>query len=256
MAYEQFAYTYDRLMREMPYGEWLNVAKEGWRRYGITPQTVVDLGCGTGSISIPLAQEGYRVTGIDLSEDMLAVAQQKSAAVGLTNHYGQAPEWVQQDLREWELGAPADAVISFCDCFNYLLEEEDIIQAFKQTIQGLRPGGVFLFDVHTPEQLIVYADNQPFFLNDDDIAYIWTCELDEERLEIEHDLSIFIKESANTDIFRRIEERHVQRAYSLSWFERQLLSVGFIDVQVTADFIWKAPAQGAERAFFAARKPV
>jgi ubiquinone/menaquinone biosynthesis C-methylase UbiE len=78
MSYERFAYTYDRLMREMPYGDWLRFAREAWNEYGITPKTIVDLGCGTGNIAIPLGLEGFDVTGIDLSEDMLAVALQKA----------------------------------------------------------------------------------------------------------------------------------------------------------------------------------
>ncbi|SDM87038.1 Methyltransferase domain-containing protein [Paenibacillus sp. yr247] len=253
MSYEKFAYTYDRLMNSMPYDEWLRFVKESFERFGMQPSTVVDLGCGTGNLTIPLALEGYQMTGIDLSEDMLAVAEQKS-----NEHNGQLRggtiRWVQQDLREWDLGEQVDAALSFCDSLNYLLEEEDIVDAFRQTFEGLKPGGLFLFDVHTPEQLFAYAESQPFFLNEDDVAYIWTSELDEERVQIEHDLTIFVKDSSGRDTFRRIDETHQQRAYSLQWLGQMLLAAGFTQVHMAADFTWEQPTLLTERAFFVAKK--
>lgn len=252
MSYEKFAYTYDRLMNSMPYGDWLRFVKESFERFGMKPSTIVDLGCGTGNLTIPLALEGYKLTGIDLSEDMLAVAEQK-AGENKSRFRGGSIHWVQQDLREWDLGEQVDVALSICDSLNYLLEEDDIIHAFRQTFEGLKPGGLFLFDVHTPEQLFAYADSQPFFLNEDDVAYIWTSELDEERVQIEHDLTIFVKDSG-TDTFRRIDETHLQRAYSLQWLKQTLLDVGFTEVHMAADFTWEQPTSMTERAFFIAKK--
>src|SRR4051794_3766816 len=114
MSYEQFAYTYDRLMNSMPYEAWLRFTKECFERYQIKPTTIVDLGCGTGNLSIPLAAQGFQVTGLDLSEDMLAVAEQKQSEQP-SQHRGGAVRWIQQDLREWELGEEVDVAISFCD---------------------------------------------------------------------------------------------------------------------------------------------
>jgi SAM-dependent methyltransferase len=253
MSYEQFAYTYDRLMEGMPYSDWLAFAKESWRKYGLVPRTLVDLGCGTGSLAIPLAIEGFHVTGIDLSEDMLAVAQHKAEEKNLLQ--SGTLSWIQQDLREWELPEQVDAVISFCDCINYLLEEEEVVQAFRQTFAGLRSGGVFLFDAHTPQQLFAYADSQPFFLNDDDVSYIWTSELDEERVQIEHALTIFTAVESGSGLFTRIDETHKQRAYELKWLEKMLQDAGFVDVIVSADFRRQEPTPSSERAFFSCRKP-
>lgn len=253
MSYEQFAYTYDRLMNSMPYEAWLRFVKECFERYQIKPTTLVDLGCGTGNLSIPLAAEGFQVTGLDLSEDMLAVAEQKQSEQS-SQLRGGTVRWIQQDLREWELGEEVDVAISFCDSLNYLLEEEDIVDAFRQTYAGLKPGGLFLFDVHTPQQLFAYAESQPFFLNEDDVAYIWTSELDEERVQIEHDLTIFVKNSGTGETFRRIEETHEQRAYSLPWLEQMLKEVGFSEIQQASDFTWEKPTDQTERAFFIAKK--
>jgi SAM-dependent methyltransferase len=266
MSYESFAYVYDRLMRDAPYGEWIRFAEAVWDKYG-RPRTVADLGCGTGNIAIPLAESGMRVFGIDLSEDMLAVARAKEeerlgGAAAFPS--GGALMWLHQDLREWQLPEPVDCALSFCDCLNYLLEEEDIVRTFRQTHSGLRPGGLFLFDVHTPRQLSEYAEEQPFVLDDDDIAYIWTCDYDSVRNEIEHHLTIFtsvdplspsLRETrSGSGLYRRLEETHVQRAYDLHWLERQLYSAGFGEVACYADFSLQPPTAGTQRAFFAARR--
>lgn len=278
MAYQEFAYAYDRLMEDMPYPQWFRFARECWERYG-APKTVVELGCGTGNITIPLAQTGIQMSGIDLSSDMLSIAQYKLQEMNRNKPASQCTNvaWIQQDIREWEMPQPVDSVISFCDSMNYLLEEEDILQAFRQTYQGLKAGGVFMFDVHTPNQLAKYAEQQPFFLNDDDIAYIWTCDWDPARYEIEHDLTIFVQERESDHhqsfgenqqrksdlsnpqnrqypMFRKIEEMHRQRAYSLEWLKKTLLQSGFQTVECLADFRWEPPTKKTQRAFFIAVK--
>ncbi|KIL37927.1 methyltransferase type 12 [Gordoniibacillus kamchatkensis] len=254
MTYRQFAYVYDRLMEEMPYDDWLRFAERTWAFYGIRPRTVVDLGCGTGSLSIPLAARGYDVIGIDLSEDMLAVARDKHERDRQSRLAGQAGslQWRLQDMREWETAEPVDAVVSFCDCLNYLTDEDDIARTFRATYAALRPGGVFAFDVHTPRQLEAYAATQPFTLDEDDIAYIWTCEYEERRLEIEHSITFFAAEPSG--LFRRFEETHTQRAYPLDWLERELAAAGFSNIRVCADFFDKPPNAGTQRAFFSAVK--
>jgi SAM-dependent methyltransferase len=255
-AYKQFASVYDRLMEDMPYAEWLRFARQTWEKFGM-PETVVDLGCGTGSMSIPLAKSGFRVFGIDLSADMLTIARSKwdeSPQQAIRSGSGSI-RWLQQDMRDWELPEPVDAVVSFCDCINYLLEEHDVEAAFRATCQGLRTGGVFVFDVHAPKQLQRYADEQPFTLDERDVAYIWTSELDGRRMEIEHHLTIFAREGNERDArFIRFEEVHQQRAYSAAWLRGALQRAGFTRIELYADFAWEPATNESERLFFLAVK--
>jgi SAM-dependent methyltransferase len=283
MSYREFAYYYDRLMEDMPYPEWIDFVQQCWGRVDIKPKTVVDLGCGTGNITIPLAQLGYHLTGIDLSEDMLSVARQKQEQLQHSNskqnkyapttgYRGTEINWMHQDMTEWELPYKVDAVISFCDCLNYLLEEEQIKQTFHRVFEGLHTGGSFIFDVHTPLQLEEYAEEQPFTWNEEDLAYIWNSSLDSQRCEIEHELTIFaknisrphignpphmnsnFKNLSNRNMFQRIDEVHTQRAYSLEWLRVSLEETGFQQINCYSDFTFDPPSELTKRAFFSAIK--
>lgn len=254
-SYGKFAYVYDALMADMPYRDWLAFAETAWGKYG-KPRTVAELGCGTGSLTIPLAAAGYHMTGIDLSSDMLSVAQRKLEQQPQGRRFLRegSVQWVQQNMKEWELPEPVDAVISFCDCLNYVLEEQDIRSVFSSTYDGLKPGGTFLFDVHHPNTLIRYEEEQPFVLDEPDISYIWTCELDVPRREIEHHLSIFAREEGRSDTYRRFEETHTQRAYDPEWMKQELLAAGFSEVSLYSDFEWVAADDSAQRLFYVAVK--
>lgn len=257
MSYRKFAYVYDELMEDMPYPDWLRFARTAWEKHGM-PKSIVELGCGTGSITIPLVKSGFEVTGVDLSADMLSVARQKLDESPQGNRFFREGtiRWLQQDMRDWELPEPVDTVISFCDSINYLLKEEDIIRTFKQTYAGLKPGGTFLFDVHHPNTFVRYDEEQPFVLDERSISYIWTCDFHRPTYEIEHHLSIFSRvEEGGRDLYHRFEEIHNQRAYDPVWMQLELRKAGFSDVQVYADFEWKPAGDDASRLFFVAVKP-
>ena len=263
-TYRQFASVYDRLMEEMPYSEWMLYARTCWERYGM-PKTIVDLGCGTGNMAIPLAKAGFAVFGIDLSAEMLSIARSKwdeqeaGSGQGARSRGGAGSiRWLQQDMRDWELPEPVDAVICFCDCMNYLTEPDGVTAAIRSTFDGLAPGGLFLFDVHAPITFERYADEQPFVLDDKDVAYLWTCDYDPDTRTIDHDLTFFVRDvdaGGAEAAYRRFEESHSQRAYDPDWISQQLLDAGFELLHRTADFAWDEPTAQSERIFFAARKP-
>ncbi|MEI7026870.1 class I SAM-dependent DNA methyltransferase [Paenibacillus sp. y28] len=254
MQYGQFASHYDRLMADAPYAEWQAFLSAVWNKHRLAPRTVVDLGCGTGRLAIPLAEQGLNVIGVDLSENMLAAAnaryeeRQREGAFASGGHV----IWQEQDMRELELAEPVPCIYSFCDCLNYVLEEEGVCEVFRHVYAGLEEGGLFIFDVHTPRQIEQYYTNQPYVLDEDDMAYIWTCELNEERCEVEHALTIFYQQADGS--FQRFEETHQQRAYPLEWIRSELSAAGFSQVASYGDFTFRAPTKATERAFFVAMK--
>lgn len=259
-SYRQFASVYDRLMEEMPYAEWMSFARKCWAKYGM-PRTIVDLGCGTGNLAIPLARSGFSVYGIDLSAEMLSIARSKwdEPRRRAGNDEPGAIRWLQQDMRDWELPEPVDTVISFCDCLNYLTEPEDVVAALRHTYAGLKPGGLFLFDVHAPITFERYAEEQPFVLDEKDVAYLWTCDYDPDSRTIDHDLTFFVRDESvggAEAVYRRFEESHTQRAYDPKWIAEQLQTAGFELLHRTADFTWDAPNEQSERLFYVARRPV
>jgi ubiquinone/menaquinone biosynthesis C-methylase UbiE len=245
MAYAHLASVYDKLMADSPYDQWLDWLERVWEKRE-KPRQVIDLGCGTGSIAIPLAKRGYRVTGVDLSAEMLAVAYDKMRREQVQI------SWVEQDMRELDLPA-ADAVISLCDSLSYLTEEEDVKLTFERVYQHLNPGGTFLFDVHSPYKMLHVFGNQTFTLVDDEVSYIWQCFCDPIRLEVAHQLTFFLRQPDG--LYQRVEEEHWQRAYQPVQLLRWLADAGFVDVEITADFTGLPPHETSERLFFAARRP-
>ncbi|MDE7277049.1 MAG: class I SAM-dependent methyltransferase, partial [Lachnospiraceae bacterium] len=153
-AYTDFAGVYDTFMDETPYEEWCEFLDAALTRYRIKEETadtmllqeqnsVVDLGCGTGTLTELLAAKGYDMIGIDNSQEMLQIAMEKRARSGLDILY------LQQDMREFELYGAVGAVISVCDSLNYLLTEEELLSTFLLVHNYLYPGGVFIFDFNT-----------------------------------------------------------------------------------------------------------
>ncbi|MBM7589905.1 class I SAM-dependent DNA methyltransferase [Brevibacillus fulvus] len=246
MAYQHLAAVYDKLMQDTPYEQWLEWLEHFFAEHG-RPKTIIDLGCGTGKIAIPLAKQGYSVTGVDLSAEMLAMAyanmRQAHVEVAL----------VEQDMRELDLFV-ADTVISFCDSLSYLVEEDEVQATFQQVYRHLRPGGCFLFDVHSPYKILHVFANNTFTLLEDEVSYIWQCFCDPLRLEVEHELTFFLQQP--NGLYQRVEEDHRQRAYQPIQMLKWLKDAGFSDISVTADFQPLPPQQQSERLFYIARKPL
>lgn len=247
-AYGQFATVYDQLMADMPYDQWLQFAKQAWSRYG-EPSTIVDLGCGTGTIAVALAHSGYDVTGIDLSNDMLSIAADKWKHM---KHPQGKLQLLEQNMCSWSIHGQVDSVISFCDSLNYVIDEDELLSTLYATYEGLKPRGTFIFDVHPVWRFEQYAEEQPFIYDEDGISYLWSSDYDEEEHIIQHDLAIFAIEQDGR--YRRIDEQHVQRAYHSQWLVSALKSVGFSEVHGFSDFELIEQHEQSQRLFFVAIK--
>ncbi|MCQ6266296.1 class I SAM-dependent methyltransferase [Fictibacillus sp. WQ 8-8] len=246
MSYQQFAYYYDQLMEDAPYDQWVAFFKQAVQSYGGNVSSVLDLGCGTGSVSIRLSKQGYDVTGVDLSEDMLVMANEKSLQQKVPVQY------IQQDMTELEGLQEFDAAIIFCDSLNYILSEEKVLAAFQSVYQHLKEDGLFLFDVHSLYKIHNIFMGSTFGSNEEQLSYIWQCYEGEEPDSVEHELSFFVQEDENRYI--RFDEVHIQRTLSIEVYKRMLQSTGFRVLAVTGDFSQDDIQPEAERIFFICKK--
>ena len=236
-SYTDFAEVYDEFMDATPYEEWCNRFVEIIKAYGISkPQQevdkegmseeelalasernlVLDLGCGTGTLTELMAEEGFDVMGIDMSYDMLQIAMDKSAKFGHDIMY------LCQDMRELELYCTVGTVICVCDSINYVLEDEEVIETFARVNNYLYPKGLFIFDFNTNYKYAEVIGDTTIAENREDCSFIWDNYYDEESHINEYDLTIFVRESEDEEMFRRFQETHFQRGYD---FEEMLLFV-------------------------------
>ncbi|MHA6252183.1 class I SAM-dependent DNA methyltransferase [Oceanobacillus sp. CAU 1775] len=247
MSYQQMANLYDYLMAHAPYDEWVSFTEEILKNHSGDTKRMVDFGCGTGEITTKLASKGYEMTGVDYSSDMLAIASQKATEQRLNI------QWLQQDLRELDGLSNYDVAISYCDVINYITEPEELSKTMKNINDTLKPGGIFLFDVHDLEYIEEYYLGQTFAEVEDEISYIWKCSPGDEQGEMYHDLTFFYLQEGK---YERFDEQHVQRTYKINFYKNILIESGFENIKVYADFSTKVENLGENpsRIFFSAIK--
>ena len=243
-AYKNLAASYDRLTNDVDYEATVGFYMEILRREGITPRTVVDLACGTGSVTEILARKGYRVTGVDMSEEMLTEAAMK------TMDMEQPPMYSCQLLQNLRLPRGVDMAVCALDSLDYILDPADCKEAIRRAYKALNPGGIFIFDVNTPEKLRA-MDDQIFLDEDDDVYCVWRGEFDEETNICSYGMDLFQREGK---MWRRSFEEHREYAYSQEQLTGFLKDAGFTHIEVYADRLFEAPREGEQRIYFKARK--
>lgn len=216
-AYTSFAQVYDLFMDNVPYEEWAAYVRGILTEYGIGSGLVLDLGCGTGSLTECLARTGYDMIGVDSSEDMLEIAMDKRGRSGLDILY------LLQDMREFELYGTVRAVVSICDSMNYILDYADLVQVFRLVNNYLDPGGIFIFDLNTEYKYEALMGSRTFAEDREDGSFIWYNEYSPEDHINEYDLTLFVREGK---LFRRFQETHYQRAYSPAEVRRAAAEAG------------------------------
>ena len=243
-AYKNLAASYDRLTNDVDYNATVEFYMEILRREGLSPRTVVDLACGTGSVTEILARKGYRVTGVDMSEEMLTEAAMK------TMDMEQPPMYSCQKLQNLRLPRGVDMAVCALDSLDYILDPADCKEAIRRTYKALNPGGIFIFDVNTPEKLRA-MDDQVFLDEDDDVYCVWRGEFDEKTNICSYGMDLFQREGK---MWRRSFEEHREYAYSQEQLTGFLKDAGFTHIEVYADRLFEAPREGEQRIYFKARK--
>lgn len=207
-SYQNFAYVYDKFMDNIPYETWSRYLTGLFHQYGITDGTLVELGCGTGTLAIQMHKSGYSVIGIDNSTDMLSLAAGKiTDTSGIT--------LLCQDMRELNLGTLYDGFYCLCDSLNYLLSSDDILFAFYGVKKHLRKNGIFIFDLKTSYFYQHILGDQVFCDHQQDCGYTWENSYFEEDGINQYDLTFFVKHPGH-ELFERFCETHHQKAYHLS----------------------------------------
>ena len=242
-AYTGFAQVYDTFMDNVPYDEWGEYLVSLLKKYGVEDGLVLDMGCGTGAMTRYLDAHGYDMTGIDVSEEMLTIAKEKSSPDIL---------YLLQDMREFELYGTMRAAVSICDSMNYILEEDDLLRVFSLVNNYLDPGGIFIFDLNTVYKYQEILGEQTIAEDREECSFIWDNFYDEEEMINEYDLTVFVQEEG--DLFRRYCETHYQRSYSLETVRALIEKAGMEVLAIYDAFTYNKPKPDSERVYFVARE--
>lgn len=245
-AYTVFAELYDTFMEEIPYEQWCRYIVARLKEHGVKEGIVLDLCCGTGTLTAMLAQAGYDMIGVDYSEDMLEHAIEKREKCGKDILF------LCQDMREFELYGTVKAVVCACDSLNYITEEEDLMQVFRLVNNYLDPGGLFLFDMNTVYKFQELMGDNVFAENSEKGSYIWENHYEEEQQINEYAITFYLREEH--DKYQRFEEFHYERAYSLEKIKELLGKAGLEFIAVYDNYTLDEPRPDSERLCFIARE--
>ena len=245
-AYGEFARVYDLFMSDVDYEAWSKYIIELLRSDGIHSGLVLELGCGTGSLTALLAKAGYDMIGVDNSPQMLQEAMEKKREEELDILY------LLQDMRDFELYGTVRAVVSICDSMNYITEEEELLQVFRLVNNYLDPGGLFLFDLNTVYKYQEILGDRTIAENRPEGSFIWDNEYDPETAINVYELALFLPRPDG--LYEKYQEEHYQRAYSLRRVRELLELSGMEFVAVYDAFTREAPREDSERVYVLARE--
>lgn len=243
MSYEALAARYDVLTADVPHAAWADYIERHFSRCAIPVHAVLDLACGTGELTCLLAARGYEMIGVDQSPEMLSVAAEKGR-----NAEGVKPIFLCQSMQALDLYGTVDACICCLDSVNYVTKPRELKKAFQRVRLFLNPGGLFLFDVNTPEKL--QGLNNGMFIDETEDTYcVWRTDYSARRRVCTYGMDLFFREGG---LWRREEEVHEEYAYELDELEELLREAGFTHVRRYGELKSRTPKEGEQRVFFTA----
>jgi ubiquinone/menaquinone biosynthesis C-methylase UbiE len=248
-AYTSFAQVYDEFMDNIPYDEWTKYLVSLLKDNNISDGIIVDMGCGTGSVTRRLSDAGYDMIGIDNSMEMISIAMEKDSEKCMDGQI----LYLLQDMREMELYGTVKAAVSICDSMNYITDEEDMLEVFKLVNNYLDKDGVFIFDLNTVYKYKnILADNT-IAENRDNESFIWENFFYDDEMINEYDLSIFIRMDEE-DVYRKYQETHYQRAYYLDEIKELIKEAGMEFVAAYDAFTKEPVKEDSERIYIIAKE--
>ncbi len=245
-SYSSFAQVYDLFMDNVPYEEWCEYLTGLLREQGCEQGILLDLGCGTGTLTEALAERGFDMIGVDNSEEMLQLAMEKRAESGRDILY------LAQDMRDFELYGTVAGAVCICDSLNYILELDEVVQVLKLVNNYLDPGAPFVFDFNTDYKYREVMGEMTIAENRDEGSFIWENYYDEDERINEYDLTLFVRDEDGR--YSKYEETHYQRGYTLAEIQQAIADAGMEFVAAYDAFTKDAPREDSERIYVIARE--
>jgi len=245
--YTGFAEGYDRVMRDVDFEAWASHVLFLARQHGFdSGKRILNLACGTGNTEPTWIRQGYEVTGVDQSDEMIAVARKKTDGV-------RGVRYLVGDMRTIDLGEDFDLVCCLYDSLNYLTHSEDVEAMFGRAAAHLAPGGGFIFDVATEANILENFTSITYAENLEDFAYIWENEYNLKTKICRSDFAFFYFDG-ETDRFHRRTETHYQRMYTTRELTRWTRTAGFRLLGAYDGFTMNRPTSKSDRIHFVAQK--
>ncbi len=243
--YNNFAYVYDSLTRDIDYSVWADFVEQIIQKNIAAASMILELGCGTGSFGIEMAKKGYEMICLDLSSDMLDRASSKAEQEGTDILF------LNQDMSNFELYGTVDVIVCLLDSFNYLTRVQQVSRMLKLVHNYLNPGGLFIFDINTQYKFENTLSDNVFYDIGEDIAYIWENEYNPKTKKARFDLTFFVREG---DLYRRFDETHFERAYAHEEVIELIKKSGLSYVDVYDNLKFKKPSAKSQRNFYVCKK--
>lgn len=236
-CYGPLASWYDQLTGDVPYEQFADFYEAEFSRAGGEFRLLLDLCCGTGTLTHIMARRGYELIAVDSSVDMLMQAREKSTELAAP------PLFLLQDAAELDLYGTVDAAYCSLDGMNYI-PPEALPQVFHRLHLFIRPGGLLIFDIRTPEWLRS-LDGEVFVDETEDVLCLWRADFDEESNAVIYGMDIFSRQDA---LWSRSSEEHIEYSHSPKTISNLLESSGFTGIQLRQD----CPQGGNGRLFLCA----
>lgn len=247
-GYSILAPVYDKLNDTVDYSLWADYIEECFKKFSPEKEikSVLELGCGTGSMTLELARRGYDMTALDISEEMLSVAENRVREAGLKDVL-----FVESDMCGFELYGTVDAVICCLDGINHLLSREELFECFALVNNYLEDGGVFVFDVNTPHKFKTDYADRDYVLEDDGVMCCWRNRLNKKQDKVDFCLTVFREKNG---VWHREDGIESERSYGEKALKNALGECGMEIVDISGGYDFSKPDENCKRWYITAKK--
>ena len=243
-SYESLAGHYDALTEDVDYQRRADFIEKLLCRSRRPVHTILDLACGTGTMTCLLAKRGYEMISVDASEDMLLAAREKAAVLT-----GEPPLFLHQEMQHLDLYDTVDAAICCLDSINSLTDIRDLRKTLERLRLFISPGGLLVFDINSVCKL-QSLDGQVWLDETEDVYCVWRTEYEKRSKICSYYMDIFTLQPDGS--WQRDFEQHRQRAYSVEELKSLLLEAGFERIRTFGDCRMSAPRENEQRIYFTA----